>query len=313
MVWTRWCAGLLALTLLVACPDDAPKQAVPRPVDPGPAIAAARVTLEAGDPHAAAQTAWTLVQAHPSRLDARLLLASANVLQGRYAEALEHADAALRLDPTSADAHADRGAALHGLDRPEEALKATEAALLREDDHQAALRNAARLHGEGRRWLAEQAALETLARLRPADAEVRLLLARNRVHAADLPGAMHAIEAALERAPDNPALHTFAATVLLDLDRLETAMDHGNIALRLDPGREDARMHFEAAFYLRVASQLLCAHGPSPWSDAAVAEALAPFASQGVGGVGHFRVMHEAHSGIESLIERVKRIGACPP
>jgi tetratricopeptide (TPR) repeat protein len=286
---------------------------VDQPADPGPAIAAARVTLEIGDPHGAAQAAWRLVQDHPDRLDARLLLASANVLQGRYAEALEHADVALRLDPASADAYTNRGAALHGLGRPDEALNATEAALAYQSDHQGALRNAARLHGEAERWLAQKAALLTLARLRPADAEVRLLLARNRAHAGDFQGALHAIEASLERAPDNPALHTFMATVLYQLDRLEPAMDHANIALRLDPERRDARLVFEAAFYVRVASNLRCAHGESPWSDAAVTAALAPFEGQGVVGVDRFREVHARQGKDESVMARVARIGACDP
>ena len=46
---------------------------------------------------------------------------------------------------------------------------------------------------------------------------------------------VRAIEASLERAPDNPALHTFAATVAYQMDRLEPAMDHANIALRSIP------------------------------------------------------------------------------
>jgi len=299
------------LTLLVACPADAPLQTVEAPADPGPAIAAARATLEAGDAAAAAQAAWSLVQAHPDRLDAHLVLAGANVLQGRHAEALQSADAALRLDSDSADAHTNRGAALLGLGRPDEALRATEAALERQDDHQGALRNAARIHGEGGRWLAERAALETLARLRVADAEVRLLLARNRANAGDLPGALVAIEGALERAPDNPALHNFAATVLYELDRLEAAMDHAAIALRLAPDRRDSRLVFEAAFYVRVASRLRCLHGPPPWAAEAVTAELLAFESQGVGGVERFRALHASQGQQASVIERVKRVGAC--
>ena len=41
-------------------------------------------------------------------------------------------------------------------------------------------------------------------------------------------------------------------------------MDHANIALRLDPDRPDARMIFEAAFYVRVASALRCTEGAPP-------------------------------------------------
>ena len=302
---------LLALIVSASCGRETESSAVPTVVDPSPAIDAARATLEAGDVVAAAQAAWTIVQAHPDRVDARLVLASANVLQGKYVEALAQSDAALRLDPSSADAHTDRGAALHGLGRPSEALKATEAALELNDDHQGALRNAARLHGEAKRWLAERAALEHLGRLRVADAEVRLLLARNRVNAADLKGARHAIEQAVERAPDNPALHTFAATVAYEMDRLEGAMDHANIALRLDPERRDALLVFEAAFYVRVASVLRCSEGAQPWSDGAVSKVLERYATQGIGGVERFRAMHARQGSQADVMARVRRVGAC--
>ena len=294
----------LSVVLLCGCRAEAPDQ-VAAPSDPSPAVASARAQLEAGQYDAAAQAAWVLVQEHPGRLDARLVLSSANVLQGRHVEALEHADAALRLDAASADAMTNRGAALHGLGRADEALRATEAALTQEPEHQGALRNAARLHGEAKRWLAERAALETLARLRVADAEVRLLLARNRANAGDLPEALHAINAAVERAPDNPALHTFAATLNYELDRLESAMDHADIALRVDAGRADARLVFEAAFYVRVASRLRCLHGPAPWADEAVAAELGRLARQGVGGVERFRALHARQGADEGVLERV--------
>jgi tetratricopeptide (TPR) repeat protein len=299
------------LIALTSCGREAPNSVEVAGVDPSAAIAAARATLEAGEPVAAAQAAWTLVQAHPDRADARLVLASANVLQGDYAAALIHADVALRLDPGSADAHTNRGAALHGLGRPADALKATESALELQDDHQGALRNAARLHSEAQRWLPERAALEHLGRLRLADAEVRLLLARNRVHAGDLSGAQHAIEASIERAPDNPALHNFAATVAYEMDRLEAAMDHANIALRLDPERRDALLVFEAAFYVRVASVLRCTTGAPPWSDEVVALVLKRYAQQGIGGVERFRAMHARQGSEEDVVTRVKRVGAC--
>ena len=301
----------LALLVCVGCENKAPREDTITAPDPSVAISAAQARLEAGEVAAAAQEAWTLVQAHPARLDARLLLSSASALQGRYTEALDHAEAALRIDERSADAYTNKGAALLGLGRPDEALIAIEAALERDDAHQGALRNAARLHAEAKRWLAERAALETLSRLRPADAEVRLLLARNRVAANDMPGAKRAIEASLERAPDNPALHTFAATVAYQMDRLEPAMDHANIALRLDPERRDARLVFEAAFYVRVASTLRCSEGAPPWSDAAISAVLSRFRDQGVEGVATFKAMHERQGAQEDVVARVKRVGLC--
>ena len=311
MLRRPWPLTLVALITLAACAKESANSESPLAVDPGPALIQARAQLEAGEVAAAAQAAWSLVEAHPNRLDARLLLASANVLQGRYVEALGHADEALRLDPESVDAHTNRGAALHGLGRAEEALKATEAALERDGDHQGALRNVARLHGEAERWLAERAALERLGRLRVADAEVRLLLARNRVNAKDMGGAQAAIAEALERAPDNPSLHTFQATLAYERDRLEMAMDHANIALRLDPSRADARLLFEAAFYVRVASTLRCTAGPPPWSDEALNEVLKGFQAQGISGVARFRRLHERQGAEEAVIARVRRVAAC--
>ena len=77
--------------------------------------------------------------------------------------------------------------------------------LERDDAHQGALRNAASTVKQG--YLAERAALERLGRLRPGDAEVRLLLARNRVAERDYTGRLGPSKA-IERAPDNPALHS---------------------------------------------------------------------------------------------------------
>ena len=312
MLALRWIPALLALALLAGCPAEPEAPSAPQAVDPGPAIAQAQATLEAGDPKAAAIAAWAIVEAHPDRLDARLVLASANVLQGHHTDALTHADAALTLDPSSADAHTNRGAALHGLGRPEDALTATEAALALQSDHQGALRNAARLHTEAERWLAARAALDTLARLRPADAEVRLLLARNRASAGDLPEAQRAIEAAIERAPDNPALHTFAATVLFQRDKLTAAMDRADIALRLDPERRDALLVFEAAFYVRVASTLRCEHGPAPWTAEAITAALSAMAREGLGGVERFHTLHARHGEDPEVTARVARVSRCP-
>ncbi len=311
MLETRWMLCFLTLLALVSCRREAPGDTASRVVDPTPAITAARATLEAGDAPAAARAAWALVQAHPERLDARLVLAAADVLQGRYAEALQSADAALRLDPENADAHTNRGAALHGLGRFDEALVATEAALERQQDHQGALRNAARIHGEAGRWLAEKVALEQLARLRPADAEVRLLLARNRVSAKDESAAAAAIAEALDRAPDNPALHVFAATIAYERDRLEVAMDHANIALRLQPERPDAHLIFEAAFYVRVASTLRCTAGAPPWPDEVVTGVLKGFQRQGVNGADRFRVLHARQGEDPDVVARVRRVGAC--
>ena len=105
--------------------------------------------------------------------------------EGRYAEALEQSDAALRLDPSSVGALVNRGAALDGLGRTEEALVATKAALTRDPTSEGALRNLSRMHREADAWDDEHRALETLRTVRPSDAEVRLLLARNRANAGD--------------------------------------------------------------------------------------------------------------------------------
>ena len=88
-------------------------------------------------------------------------------------------------------------------------------------------------------------------------------------------------------------------------------MDHANIALRLDPERADARLVFEAAFYVRVASTLRCTEGAPPWEDAAIARELRRYEAQGVAGVERFRAMHARQGGDPQVSARVRRVGLC--
>ena len=87
-------------------------------------------------------------------------------------------------------------------------------------------------------------------------------------------------------------------------------MDHANIALRLDPDRPDARMIFEAAFYVRVASALRCTEG-APWSDLAIARVLKGYEAQGISGVERFRAMHARQGADPEVVARVRRVGVC--
>ena len=63
------------------------------------------------------------VEASPNLAPAQIGLANMYALRGRHSEALEHFDRALKLDPTSAIAHTNRGLSLEGLGRLEEAWR----------------------------------------------------------------------------------------------------------------------------------------------------------------------------------------------
>src|SRR5689334_19715529 len=70
-----------------------------------------------------------ILERHPDQFDTLHLLGVVHHQRGKHAEAVAQIDAALRLDPTSAAAHSNRGSSLEALGRLDEALASYERAL----------------------------------------------------------------------------------------------------------------------------------------------------------------------------------------
>src|SRR5215831_12687733 len=79
-----------------------------------------------GDDNKASESFASAVATNPRLASAQLGLANMRALRGRHAEALAHFDEALRLDPTSAIAHANRALSLEALGRIEESWQEAE-------------------------------------------------------------------------------------------------------------------------------------------------------------------------------------------
>ena len=99
--------------------------------------------------------------------------AGGNILRdmGRFDEALAAYDQAIALDPSCADAHGNRGAALHELERPGEALPSIEKALLLRPDHAPSYNNQGLVLGALWRFEEALASYDCAMRLDPGYAD----------------------------------------------------------------------------------------------------------------------------------------------
>ncbi len=308
------CATGLPLVCAAAC------QSTPRDAEPatsGPAsgqveaqLAEARAAIQTGQVTDAITRIWGVVEANPTHLGARTLLANAYVIAGRHADALKEAEAALALDDKASDAWVAKGAALMGLDRRAEALTATKKAARYDSTSVPAFRNLSRLYREAKDLKHERSALEKWVEASPDDPTPRILLARNHAARGDFKSALRAAYEASRRAPDDADIHVFLAATHLELDDYDMAMDHSDIAHRLDSSREDAQQIFEAAFYVSAVSTLRCSKGLGPWERRDVEGVLATYLQEGVRNVEVFFAFHERFKDDPTVIKRLERADA---
>lgn len=180
------------------------------PRNPSALLLASAASLETGQYLQAIQLAEQVAALEGgNRLSARLNQGSALLRLGRFAEALEAADAALALEQNQPVAHSTRGSALLSLGRPGEALAAFEQSLALRPDHGPALIN-------------QSLALRALQR--PLDA-------------------LAAVDQALAVAPDAPAALLNRAAALMDLGRPEEALASLDRLLARQPQQAKARLN----------------------------------------------------------------------
>jgi tetratricopeptide (TPR) repeat protein len=283
---------VLALTLafsLGGCKERSETPSHPSPSQMKTELELARATLESGDVRGAVSRAFAITEAHPDFHTARVLLASAYVLDGKEIQGLIEANKVVLADPSLVGGWVAKCAALHAQSRTEEGIEACEKALELEPSHGAALMNLAALFGVGKKLEKQGEMLDRLAVVRPDDAGVRIAMASNRATRGKMSEAIKEAKAGLERDPKNVNLLFFIAQASWEEDQVDQAMEYAELAGKFDPDRTEAVQLFEQAFTVIVAARLTCAHGPAPWTREQKKVALADTPIRGVQGVISFQ------------------------
>lgn len=269
-----------------------------------------RSAMEAGQVSQAVTRAFALSKAQPDLVEVRLLLASAYVLDRQHGKALLVIDGALEKDARIPGAHATRGAALRGLGRVDEAIEASEQALVLDANERAALTNLVALYEGKKRWKDQQKVLEALCRLVPDDPALWMALASCYSSQGDLKAARIAAKEAVQRDAKNADIHVFLAAASYELGKWPDAMDHADIAVKLDPERGEAVEIFKASFYVGVASRLQCLYGNPPYTRTQKKEGVRPYRLQGLEGVMAFQDYDKQFGSRKDVRSRIERASA---
>lgn len=173
----------------------------------------------------------------------------------RLPEAIAHLQAALRINPASAQAHTDLGSALAKAGRPAEAIPEFRAALAGAPGSAIVHNNLANaLAGTGKP-LEAIPEYDTALRIDPAYREARQNLAMAHfdagvsfAKAGRAPEAVAEFEGALRLRPAYADAHNNLGVVLSQMPgRLDDAIRHFEAAVRLQPDYEDAKFNLKAA------------------------------------------------------------------
>lgn len=211
-----WCTGLAELT-----PGRAAAPAVNR-----------NVQTQVGQ-GLGAHVSNTLQQQQVADLVAKAKAATSN---GRAAEALALADAALKLDASHEMALFERGRALLKLQRNDEALAAFAAGLKKVPNSSALHYGAASANGALKRPREALGHYQALAKLDPKDVDWPLAQALLHSELGDEQKAVAALRQALAIDPQHADARTILATKLVKLGRVGEAADEYDALARLKPG-----------------------------------------------------------------------------
>ncbi len=267
-------------------------------------------------------TLWPVSRDHPERLDVRLLLGRAYLKAGRPKLALRQAEAIEAMHPKLATGLWLKALSLSRLARDAEAERALVAVLATDPRHEEALFELVRFQGLRKDHAAQDKTVERLIALKPDHMGYRLEYAKSKMRRKDLAGAEAILKAAIKVNPYHAETHNALAHLYYETGRLEAAMDEANVALRVEPNYAKPLALFRAAYYVAVASELSCHHGPSPWKKEVVDVVLRRYSSQGVKGTAFFYEVHDAFGSQSSVQQRVaqaakrcreKRVSDKPP
>jgi len=218
-----------------------------------------------------------MIKADPHNADARLLLGSVLMEQGRQVESIAELSEAVRLLPKSAEAHNALGEAYNAFGEPKAARPEFERAaeldprhaqahvnlaaiLLQQGEVQPAIphldqairlfgRNSdaayphylrAKIYSEQREAAKAASELQQAVALRPDFAEAWSDLGESRKNLFDADGALAAFRRAVELNPDDAVAQTRLGSKLLDAHEAHEAVSHLEAAVRLDPKDQSA-------------------------------------------------------------------------
>jgi tetratricopeptide (TPR) repeat protein len=175
------------------------------------------------------------VRESPDNAEYRAVLGSSYVEVGRFADAVPHLEAALRLDDRSAAAHSDLGTALLAQGRAADALVHFRRAVALAPDDAAMFFNLGNALGKAARAAEAAAAYQRALALNPefADAHVNLgslLYSRGRVQEA-----LKHFERAVTLMPNSAVIRTNYSSALASAGRFPEAMQQVRRALALNP------------------------------------------------------------------------------
>jgi tetratricopeptide (TPR) repeat protein len=177
----------------------------------------------------------------PNSAMAQYDLAAALANQGRVQEAIEHYDAALRIDPKYATAHYNMAIALANLGRVQEAIEHYEAALRISPNFAAAHNNLAVAFVQLGRTQEAIGHFGEAVRINPNYVAAHFNLAIALENLGKEEEAIGHYEAALRIDPNYAAAHNNLAVALAQLGRKQEAIGHLEEALRINPDDVEAR------------------------------------------------------------------------
>jgi tetratricopeptide (TPR) repeat protein len=158
-----------------------------------------------------------------------------NVLRelGQYTAAVECFDAVLALNPSYADAHCNRGGALLALERPQDALDCYDRALRLKPDLAEAYHNRAVALHELKRWEPALADSQQAIRLKPDYAEAYAWLGETLQELKELEAAVKSYDVALRLGYETAELHERRSAAQKDMRQFDAALDSADKALAL--------------------------------------------------------------------------------
>jgi tetratricopeptide (TPR) repeat protein len=160
--------------------------------------------------------------------------------QGRYPEAIEHYEDALRIKPEYAEAHNNLGFPLEEEGRTREAIEHYEEALRIKPEYAEAHYNLGNVLLKAGKYPEAIEQYEQALRIKPDFTEAHYNLGNVLLKAGKYPEAIEQYEQALRIKPDYPQVHNNLGFTLFQLGKLSEAIGHYEQALRLQPNYAQA-------------------------------------------------------------------------
>ena len=176
-----------------------------------------------------------LVKQFPGHAHLLFLLGSAEIQLGNGLEGVKILAHSLEISPNNPDAHYNRGNALRGLNRLDEALQSFDSALALKPDHADAYISRGNILGALNRPSEALQSFDRALELKPDHADAHISRGNALRGLNRLDEALQSFDRALELKPDHAQAHNSRGTALQDLNRLDEALQSFNRSIELRP------------------------------------------------------------------------------